>query len=122
MLLTESELKSFQGTTRLHRWSKLTVSVLSDGARYVAETAMASQLFDTIDSILVDRQLQERDTLYRAYLSTDGKRASLTISTVEGKRVQRMRVPFEDFPIKDFETLARWNGGGWTHMLPSELQ
>lgn len=116
------DLTGFTGTTKLHRWSPLTDSVLTDGAIALANEARAYWLFDAIDSHLTARGLTEDTEFVSAHLvRTPGTtKAALRLDDGNGVTWMTQAIQYTDFPLDRIQTFACWNGTSWTHMLPSE--
>ena len=122
--IDETELEQFTGSEHLYRWSAITRSLLTDGTKYLADTAGAYWLFDAIDSHLTTRGLTENTEFVVARLvRTPGEHATdaeLLLDDGNGVIFATQKIPFTDFPLPEVKTYAAWNGQGWTHMLPSE--
>lgn len=118
----QADLDQFTGTESLHRWSIISRSVLTDGARYLAEQAGAFWLFDAIDSHLTTRGLNDDTAFTVARLRRDPgtTRAELVLDDGNGVIWAIQEIPFTDFPLEEIKLYAVHNGTGWTHMLPSE--
>lgn len=118
----ESALIQFTGSEQFYRWSAITCSVLSEGAKYLADHAGAYWLFDTIDSHLAAHGILSDTEFVVAHLVRDkaGSGALLEIHDGNHKVLIMQRIEYTDFPLDRITIYAAHNGSGWTHFLPSE--
>lgn len=119
-MIDQPTLHQFIGTEHYYRFSPLSPSVLTDGTKYVADEAGAYWLFETIESILADRDAHEISPFISIELLTTKNTASLTVGDGNGVVIQKMKIPYTDFPLPSFTAYACWSEGFWVHMLPSE--
>jgi len=111
-----AQLTLFTGTDRYYRLSRL--CVITDGVKYMADTAGAYWLVDAAASYLLELGTDDWFVLVRLVVN-DG----LAVLTLEdgngGVRAQQM-IPYTDFPMSEFTLNACWDGEHWVLMLPSE--
>ena len=112
------QLNEFTGSMYFTRWSPITKSVLTEGTHYVAETAGAYWLFDSIQSYLDQHQADWAQTTMVVH---DDDSATLTMTNGNDDPLSEWKIPFTDFPepkIKIWSVRNELNAH--THMLPSE--
>ena len=120
MQTVDIDLSQFYGSENLYRWTALSQSVLTDGTKYLAETAGAYWLFDAIDSHLTTQGLNENTEFVVATLTRHDNQAELTLDDGNGLIWMTQHIPYTDFPLDSIKTYAIYNGKAWTHMLTSE--
>ena len=108
--MLDLDLSGFTGTTTYYRWSVLFPRVvLTDGTKYLAETAGAYWLFDAIASYgprLVKHQDQRLHEMQFWTLKVDREKHSATLSCVADsgeKPVVLQRIPYTDFPLDEIK-------------------
>jgi len=112
------QLDKFYGSATFTRWSPLTNAVLSEGALYVAETAGAYWLFDSIQSYLDQHQADWAQT---AMVVHDDDSATITMTNLNDEPLSEWKISFTDFPEPHIRIWSVRNElGAHTHMLPSE--
>lgn len=111
-----SQLAYFNGTEHYYRISHSVV--ITDGAKYVAETAGAFWLMDAIASYLP--QFTGREEFVVARLNVKNTSADLTLDNGNNKVLDRQHISYTDFPLASFTLYACWSGDFWVLMLPSE--
>jgi len=117
----EHQLSHFYGSEQLHRWNLLSRSVLTDGAKYLADKAGAYWLFDAIDSHLQSEGVSENSEFTSARLRVaDDHTAELTLDDGNGLIWRTQKIPFTDFPLPEIQLFAVFNGTAWTHLLTNE--
>lgn len=111
-----SQLAQFTGTERYYR---LTPSaVLTDGTKYLSETAGAFWLMDAIASYLP--QFTGREDFIVARLVRTGTQAELTLDDGNGRVLDRQHIAYTDFPMQSIQLYACWTPDYWVLMLCSE--
>jgi len=112
------QLNQFIGTEKYTRWSALSNSVLTDGALYVADTAGAYWLFDSIQAHLDDNQADWATTTMVVH---DDNSATVTMTNGNDEPLTEWKVSFTDFPEPELRIWSVRNElNAHTHMLPSE--
>ena len=109
-------LAQFTGTTQYYQITAR--SVLSDGAKYLADAAGCYWLMDAIASHLAG--LPESAGFAHCTLRLDGQAAELVIDDGNGERLGFQYIERTDFPLPEIELFACWAGSFWVLMLPSE--
>lgn len=111
-----AELAQFTGTERYYRlYSKC---LLTDGTKYLADTAGAYWLMDAAYSYLVELGTTDRYVLVRLVVS--GSKAVLTLEDGNGNVRASQTIPYTDFPLSEQIIYACWDSEHWVLMLPSE--
>lgn len=111
-----SQLAHFIGTEHYYR---LTPSaVLTDGTKYLAESAGAFWLMDAVASYLP--QFTGRQDFIVAKLVRTDSQAELTLDDGNGRVLERQHIEYTDFPMQAFQLYACWGGEYWVLMLCSE--
>lgn len=111
-----AQLALFTGTDRYYILSRL--CVITDGVKYMADTAEAYWLVDAAASYLLE--LGSADWFVLVRLAASNGAAVLTLEDGNGGvRVQQM-IPYTDFSMSEFTLYACWDGEHWVLMLPSE--
>jgi hypothetical protein len=112
------QLDQFYGSEKFTRWTSISKSVLTDGALYVAETAGAFWLFDSIQSYLDQHQADWAQTTMVVH---DDDSATLTMTNGNDDPLSEWKIPFTDFPEPEIKIWSVRNElNAHTHMLPSE--
>jgi hypothetical protein len=111
-----TQLAQFIGTERYWRISPSTV--LTDGAKYVADAVGAYWLMDAIASYLP--QFTGKEDFIVAKLVRTGISAQLTLDDGNGKVLDQQHIEYTDFPMISFQMYACWGGEFWVIMLCSE--
>ena len=119
-----SEVSRFTGTEAYHRWTPLSKSVLTDGAKYVADQLQAYWLFDAIASHIDFGELPNLD-MYFSTLKVKDNAGTLTIEDGNGGVVATQAIDYTDFPLPEIKiwsrrTATEQSGQFFVHMLPSE--
>ena len=120
MNLTKSQLlnhlEQFIGTQYYYPlWPNV---MLTDGTRYLADTAGCYWLMDAIASHLTG--LPETSGFAHCKLTLDGQSAELAIDDGNGEQLAFQYTEWTDFPLPEIELFACWAGHFWVVMLPSE--
>ena len=112
-----SQLAQFTGTNGYHRMHGN--FYLTDGAKYLAETAECFWLFDLYWSHITSIIPNENEfTVLK--LTVDGSKASAVIEDGNDNAIAGQEIEFTDFPIPSITLYCCWFGDGWVAMLPSE--
>ena len=112
------QLDEFYGSATFTRWSPLTNSVLTEGALYVAETAGAFWLFDSIQAHL---DKHNEDWAQTTMIVHEDDSATITMTNGDDVPLSGWKVPFTDFPEPEIKIWSVRNElNAHTHMLPSE--
>lgn len=111
-----SNLAQFTGTSQYYQITARTV--LTDGTKYLADSASCYWLMDAIASHLVG--LSETDGFAHCTLALDGETAELTIDDGNGQTLSSQYIEWTNFPIPRIELFACWSGNFWVLMLPTE--
>ena len=111
-----ASLAQFTGTTRYYRISP--GHLLTDGTRYLADTAGCYWIMDAVASHLAEIGTQDWFVLVRVQVS-DGS-ALMLYEDGNGNEHARQEIPFTDFPLRSISLYACWDGKHWVIMLPSE--
>jgi len=111
-----SNLAQFIGTTQYYQITARTV--LTDGAKYLADAAGCYWLMDAIASHLVG--LPEGAGFAQCTLSLDGRSAELVIDDGNGMQLAFQYIEWTEFPLPEIKLFACWSGNFWVVMLPSE--
>jgi hypothetical protein len=111
-----TQLAQFIGTERYWRISPS--AVLTDGSKYVADTAGAYWLMDAIASYLP--QFTGKEDFIVAKLVRTGSAAQLTLDEGNGRVLDQQHIEYTDFPMSSFQMYACWGGDSWVIMLCSE--
>ena len=115
-----SNLGQFTGALSFYRWG-FSPSILTEGAKYVAENAGAFWLFDEIEGHIRDKAIKGKKDFTVARLNVKDNSATLELSDGNDNVYAKKNIEYTDFPLGSMETWAIKNEHGhWTHMLPSE--
>lgn len=109
-------LSQFTGTGCYYRLSRL--CVITDGVKYLADTAGAYWLLDVAASYLLELGTEDWFVLVRLCVQ-DGS-AVLTLEDGNGQLRAQQQIPCTDFPIQQQLIYAAWDSEQWVLMLPSE--
>ena len=112
----EQELRQFIGTEGYYRLGPS--SVLTDGTKYLADTAGAYWLMDAVASYLP--QFNGREEFIVAKLSVSGGKADLVLDNGNGNVLDTQHIEYTDFPLQAIQLYACWGGEFWVLMLTSE--
>tara|TARA_A100000164_G_C21585029_1_gene620248 strand:- start:37 stop:417 length:381 start_codon:yes stop_codon:yes gene_type:complete len=118
-----SNLGQFTGSTTFYRWGFFP-SILTEGAKYLAENAGAYWLFDTIEGHIRDEAVipvEGNKDFTVAKFNVKDNAGILELSDGNDNVYAKQTIGYTDFPLGSMETWAIKNEHGhWTHMLPSE--
>ena len=112
-----SELAQFTGTTGYHRM--YTNFYLTDGAKYLADTAECFWLFDLYWSHIMSIIPSENEFTVLKLTVADSK-ASVLIEDGNDNAIAGQEIEYTDFPLPSITLYCSWFGDGWVAMLPSE--
>lgn len=111
-----SNLSSFTGTSHYYPFSRR--HLLTDGTKYLADTAGAYWLMDAAASHLDEIGTQDWFVLIR--LEVQNRSAVMVYEDGNGHEHARQEIGYTDFPLSPIQLFASWNGTHWIIMLPSE--
>ncbi len=109
-------LAQFTGTEHYYRLNRK--CVITDGVKYLAETAGAYWLLDAAVSYLLELDTVDWFVLLR--LVVHEGTALLTLEDGNGGELARQQIPYTDFPELEQVLYACWDGTHWVLMLPGE--
>ena len=109
-------LAQFTGTERYYRINRK--CVITDGAKYLADTAGAYWLMDAAAIYLMELGTDDWFVLVR--LVVNDSRAVLTLEDGNGAIRAQQEIPYTDFPLAEQTIYACWDSVHWVLMLPSE--
>ncbi|MEI7849359.1 MAG: DUF6876 family protein [Chloroflexota bacterium] len=120
-----SSLPGFIGTesyTRLRYPFMKTVLLLTDGAKYMADTAKAYWLMDAIASYQIYPAVSAEPFQVWKLVVNEGRKATLTCTDGNFNPLSKMEIEFTDFPLPEITLYAEQSGylGGRVIMLTSE--
>ena len=117
MYPTALDLDQFYGSATFTRWTPLYNDVLTEGCKYVAETANAYWLFDTISSHLPELD----EDMVVSVLTVKDDSATLALTDGNDDPLHLQTIEFTDFPEGQIVIWSTKNElGAHTHMLPRE--
>ena len=113
-----SDLMQFTGTCHYYRWSVMYPKcLLTDGTKYLAETAGAYWLMDVVASYLG----KYGDVFGVATLKRkNGDAFTFTLDDGNGNVHATQEIEFSDFPLDSIKLYVCWDTQNWTLLLPSE--
>jgi hypothetical protein len=115
--LLKSALAQFTGTEHYYRlYPKV---VLTDGAKYLAETAGCYWLMDLYASYLA-RLDPDSDSFTCLKLILQGTSAQIVIENGNTHVLAKQLIEYTDFPLDQFMLYAVWSSEFWVVMLTSE--
>jgi hypothetical protein len=112
-----SDLAQFTGTNGYHRMYGN--FYLTDGAKYLAETAECFWLFDLYWSHIMSIIPSEKEFTVLKLTVKDCK-ASAVIEDGNDNAIAGQEIEYTDFPLPSITLYCSWFGDGWVAMLPSE--
>jgi len=126
--LTQELLSSLQGFTGTESYTRLrypfmkTVLLLTDGAKYLAETAKAFWLMDAIASFQIYPRVSNEAFQVWKLIVTEGRKATLTCTDGNFIPLSKMEIDYTDFPLPEITLYAEQSDylGGRVIMLTSE--
>lgn len=111
-----SKLTEFTGTQRYYRISHR--HLLTDGTKYLAETANCFWMMDAIASHLTE--IGTADWFVVVRIKVENSTALMVYDDGNGNEHARQEIPYTDFPLAKQTIYACWDGKHWVLMLPSE--
>ena len=113
----QSALAQFTGTEKYYRFYPKVV--LTDGTKYLADTAGCYWLMDLYASHLasVDPNVESFTCLK---LIKRGTSAEIAIEDGNTQLLAQQRIEYTDFPLENFMFYAIWSGEFWVLMLRGE--
>ena len=118
----KSDVAQFTGSLNHHRFSPLSKSALTDGAKFVADELQAYWLFDAIASHIewpLYGKAEQHD-MYFSKLTVHGGSAKLVIDDGDGNVLASQDFDYTDFPVDEIEIWSAKADGYHVHYLPSE--
>ena len=119
-----SGLSQFYGTEKYHRFSVLFPNlVLTDGAKYLADSCGCYWLFDIVGSILPDGKIAEYFRRYSPVpvsIKRNDSGGAVVFIGSEKNPIYKKEIKFTDFPLDSFEFAVGDNGDFFVAMLWSE--
>ena len=116
MSFDSNQLSMFTGTEKYYRISRK--HLLTDGTKYVAETASAFWMMDAVASHLCEIGTQDWFVLVR--VTVTNKTVVMRYEDGNGNVHAEQAIPYTVFPTPEFVLYACWDGEHWVLMLPSE--
>lgn len=116
MSFDSSQLSMFTGSENYYRLSRR--HLLTDGTKYVAETASAFWIMDAVASHLCE--IGTNDCFVLVRVSITDTAAVMRYEDGNGNLHAEQAIPYTDFPMTEFTLYACWDGEHWVLMLPSE--
>ena len=111
-----ADLAQFTGTEHYYRLNRK--CLVTDGAKFLADTAKAYWLLDVAASYLIE--LGTTDWFVLVRLRVKEFSAELTVEDGNGAVRASQQIPYTDFPADEQLLYACWDGENWVIMLPSE--
>lgn len=114
-------LSQFYGTQNYFRISPLLV--LTDGAKYLAESCGAFWLFDILGSILTDKKIVSYFKRYSPVpvrIKLDGKGGAVVSVGNEKKPIYSQKIESTDFPLDEYSFYVGDNGDYFVALLHGE--
>jgi hypothetical protein len=115
-----NELNNFSGTERYYRITPDTV--ITDGAKFVADKAGAYWLMTAIASYLPQFKNTESFIVANLQVSNTGHSRSALLKLDDGNDniLAEQFIEYTDFELDEFKLYACYNGDMWVIMLPRE--
>lgn len=121
----ESELPGFTGSQNWYRqrypWLRNRQLLLTDGTKYLADTAECYWLIDLIASYFTKRQVLAEPFQVWVLAVREGGKATIVADDGNGKHLASQEIPYTTFPLDEitlYVTNDEYNG--IVVMLPSE--
>ena len=111
------ELKQFTGSSQLARLTRTVL--LTEGVRYLAESAKCFWLFDLYASHLQTLD-GEKDWFTCLKILRINRTATVTIEDGNEFALATQKIEDTDFPLQSYTFYGCWAGEFWVLMLPSE--
>ena len=109
-------LDQFTGTAQY--WRVARQFVITDGVKYLAETAACFWLIDAAISHLLEIGTSDWFVLVRTEVS--GSSAVMIYEDGDGSEHARQEIAYTDLPLSTVRLYAVWDSERWVIMLPSE--
>ena len=111
-------LPNFYGTESYYKWSMLFPRfVMTDGAKYIADSCDAYWLMDAIASHF---KSYKTHGFAVAKLKQHSKGFVLRIEDGDDNALERQTIEYSDFPLDEIMLYVVDNGDFWVILLPSE--
>ena len=114
--LDSATLSQFTGTAQY--WRVARQFVITDGVKYLAETAACFWLIDAAISHLLEIGTADWFVLVRTEVS--GSSAVMIYEDGNGLERARQAIPYTDLQLPSVNFYAVWDSERWVIMLPSE--
>ena len=114
--LDSATLSQFTGTAQY--WRVARQFVITDGVKYLAETAACFWLIDAAISHLLEIGTADWFVLVRTEVS--GSSAVMIYEDGNGSEHARQEIACTDLPLSSVRLYAVWDSERWVIMLPSE--
>jgi hypothetical protein len=114
--LDPATLSQFTGTAQY--WRVARQFVITDGVKYLAETAACFWLIDAAISHLLEIGTADWFVLVRTEVS--GSSAVMVYEDGNGAEYARQAIPYTDLQLPSVNLYAVWDSERWVIMLPSE--
>ena len=114
--LDVAKLAQFTGTAQY--WRVARQFVITDGVKYLAETAACFWLIDAAISHLLEIGTSDWFVLVRTEVS--GSSAVMIYEDGDGSEHARQEIAYTDLPLSTVRLYAVWDSERWVIMLPSE--
>ena len=114
--LDAKTLTQFTGTAQ--HWRVARQFVITDGVKYLAETAACFWLIDAAISHLLE--LDTRDWFVLVRTEVSGSSAVMIYEDGNGSERARQEIAYTDLPLSTVRLYAVWDSERWVIMLPSE--
>ena len=109
-------LAQFTGTAQ--HWRVARQFAITDGVKYLAETAACFWLIDAAISHLLEIGTADWFVLVRTEVS--GSQATMIYEDGNGAECARQAIPYRDLQLPSVNFYAVWDSERWVIMLPSE--
>ena len=114
--LDPATLSQFTGTAQY--WRVARQFAITDGVKYLAETAACFWLIDAAISHLLEIGTADWFVLVRTEVS--GSQATMIYEDGNGLERARQAIPYTDLQLPSVNLYAVWDSQRWVIMLPSE--
>ena len=114
--LDATTLAQFTGTAQ--HWRVARQFAITDGVKYLAETAACFWLIDAAISHLLEIGTADWFVLVRTEVS--GSQATMIYEDGNGLERARQAIPYTDLQLPSVNLYAVWDSERWVIMLPSE--
>ncbi len=114
--LDTATLAQFTGTAQY--WRVARQFAITDGVKYLAETAACFWLIDAAISHLLEIGTADWFVLVRTEVS--GSQATMIYEDGNGLERARQAIPYTDLQLPSVNLYAVWDSERWVIMLPSE--